>query len=415
MGTRSRRRRRRVTIEPVLRDRHRAASRARLGSAEGALQADRSQPGQRAHARSRSRPRTPTASASFALPSRAIAIEPGNAIECPFTCFPPQADLARTHARAAVPGHRRADRRRAAGAAAGAECGLPPAAVAAVVAGDRRPDPASPCVVLIISLLPKQTVVPNLTKAREARSQPRSCSTTAGSSSRPADQDGRRRDQAAGRDRRPDPAGRVPRPSSGTLVTVAVYAGTGMAAVPSVVGHDAGAGRPGAARLAADARRGQPAAAQPDRQDRHRRSRWPGPRSPTGTAGRGVPGAARGRRREAASRGAGGSMSGASGAAAAGAADAGGRALAAAVAAQAGKGPITIPAVSGDPTAAAGRLSQLGLVPRADQAARHGAGRPARRDDAGRRLEGRQGRPGRPADLERIAAALLRRRPGDSA
>jgi WD40 repeat protein len=35
----------------------------------------------------------------------------------------------------------------------------------------------------------------------------------------------------------------------------------------------------------------------------------------------------------------------------------------AAVAAQAGKGPIAIPALSGDPTAAAGKLSQLGLVP----------------------------------------------------
>ncbi|HEY7970294.1 MAG TPA: PASTA domain-containing protein, partial [Candidatus Limnocylindrales bacterium] len=35
----------------------------------------------------------------------------------------------------------------------------------------------------------------------------------------------------------------------------------------------------------------------------------------------------------------------------------------AAVAAEAGKGPIAIPALAGDPTAAAGKLSQLGLVP----------------------------------------------------
>ena len=85
----------------------------------------------------------------------------------------------------------------------------------------------------------------------------------------------------------------------------------------------------------------------------------------------------------------------------------------AAVAAQAGKGPIPIPSLSGDPTAAAGKLSQLGLVPVATRRSGHRPGRTGRRNGAGGRSQGGQGSPGRPADLERIAPALLRRRPRD--
>ena len=150
----------------------------------------------------------------------------------------------------------------------------------------------------------------------------------------------------------------------GSIVTVAVYTGTGRVAVPSVLGTT-----PGLADQALRASQLTLGAVSPQPLDPDRRIRsqipLPGTKVAAGTAvavfmaPAGAPARRGDGRREARYRGCGrrrgrGSHGGRRGAT---------PAALAAVAAQAGKGPIAIPALSGDPTAAAGKLSQLGLVP----------------------------------------------------
>jgi beta-lactam-binding protein with PASTA domain len=292
----------------------------------------------------------------FAEPS--IAIEPGNAIECPFTCLPPkQIWLGRP-----------LDRRfQVTATPIGIELPVPQPPRMAVFR--QRPwlpwwlAIVAPIVIVLAivaySLLPKQTVVPNLKNAANmfaAQKLLNSVGLQLAPQARtvPADptkQPGAIADQS--------PRAGV-KAKKGTVVTVAVYAGSGLVTVPSVVGVTAGQ-----ADLSLRASSLTLGAVSPQ------------PLNPSGkiqfqlpiqgakvTSGTAIavfmtpPGAAK------ASLGKAGTAGAAAGAtaAAAGAAAASPAALAA-VAAQAGNGPITIPPLQGDPTAAAGKLSQLGLLP----------------------------------------------------
>ena len=139
-------------------------------------------------------------------------------------------------------------------------------------------------------------------------------------------------------------------------MTVAVYTGTGRVAVPSVVGATPGLADQSlrASQLTLGAVNPQPL--NPTGKIRSQIP-LPGTKVAAGTAVAvfmAPPGAGAATARTGSST--------PSKAAAATAAAATPAALAA-VAAQAGKGPIPIPSLSGDPTAAAGKLSQLGLVP----------------------------------------------------
>ena len=287
----------------------------------------------------------------FAQPS--VAIEPGNAIECPFTCLPPrQVWLGRTVERrfqvlanpvgvvSSVPPPPRAGvfRQRA---------WLPwwlaivaPIAVVAAVA--------------LISLLPKQAKVPNLKGAANVFAAQKLVN-SAGFQLSPR--------TTSVLDATKQPGGiadQSPRAGTkakrGSIITVAVYTGTGKVDVPSVLGAT-----PGLADQALRASQLTLGAVspQPLNPEGKIRSQIPlaGTKVAAGTAVAVFMAPAGG---GAAARTGPSARSKAAAAAAAGAAT---PAAIAAVAAQAGNGPIAIPQLSGDPTAAAGKLSQLGLVP----------------------------------------------------
>jgi beta-lactam-binding protein with PASTA domain len=318
----------------------------------------------------------------FRFAEASVAIEAGNAIACPFTCLPPrQVWLGRALERRfqviATP------------VVAAGRVG------AAVPVGEAAPAPHPPraavfrqrpwlpwwlaivapivvaLAVALVALLPKQAKVPNVSGAANVfaaqkvlndagfQLAPRT-STVADPTKRPgtiADQSPRAGTKA----------------KRGTVVTVAVYSGSGKVAVPSVVGAT-----PGLADQALRASQLTLGAVNPQPLDPTGRIRsqipLPGTKVATGTAV-----AVFMAPRAAVSKGGGTGRAAASGAGAAAAAAAAARGAAppagaapagatkpaglAAVARQAGKGPIPIPALSGDPTAAAGKLSQLGLVP----------------------------------------------------
>ncbi|HET6869915.1 MAG TPA: PASTA domain-containing protein, partial [Solirubrobacteraceae bacterium] len=286
----------------------------------------------------------------FAQPS--VAIEPGNAIACPFTCLPPrQVWLGR-------PLERRFQ-------------------VTATPIGAAPPTPHPPRVavfrqkpwlpwwlaivapiaialaVLVISLLPKQAKVPNLKGAANVFAAQKLVN-SAGFQLSPRTTTVVDATKAPGAiaDQTPRAGTKAKR---GSLVTVAVYTGTGRVAVPSVVGTT-----PGLADQALRASQLTLGAVSPQPLNPTGKIRsqipLPGTKVAAGTAvavfmaPAGTAAATR-------------TGTSASTKAAAATAAAATPAALAAVAAQAGKGPIAIPALSGDPTAAAGKLSQLGLVP----------------------------------------------------
>ncbi|HSC02447.1 MAG TPA: PASTA domain-containing protein [Solirubrobacteraceae bacterium] len=286
----------------------------------------------------------------FAQPS--VAIEPGNAIACPFTCLPPrQVWLGRALERRFQ--------------------------VTATPIGTTPPTPQPPRVavfrqkpwlpwwlaivapvavalaVLVISQLPKQAKVPNLKGAANVFAAQKLVN-SAGFQLSPKTStivDATKQPGAIA-DQSPRAGTKAKR---GSLVTVAVYTGTGRVAVPSVLGTT-----PGLADQALRASQLTLGAVSPQPLNPAGKIRsqipLPGTKVAAGTAvavfmaPAGTAAAART------------GTSTPTRAAAATAAAATPAALAA-VAAQAGKGPIAIPPLSGDPTAAAGRLSQLGLVP----------------------------------------------------
>jgi len=284
----------------------------------------------------------------FAQPS--VAIEPGNALECPFTCLPPrQLWMGRTLER----------RFQVLAAPIGVASPTPQPAPTGIF----RQKPWLPwwlavavpvsvaLAIALISLLPKQATVPNLKGAANVfaaqkllnaagfQLAPRT-STVVDPSKQPgtiADQSPRAGTKA----------------KRGSAVTVAVYTGTGRVAVPSVLGAT-----PGLADQALRASQLTLGAVSPQPLNPSGRIRSQIPLSGTKVAaGTAVavfmaPPAAAAKKGVAAQS-----------AAAATAAAAATPAALAAVAAQAGKGPIPIPSLQGDPTAAAGKLSQLGLVP----------------------------------------------------
>jgi beta-lactam-binding protein with PASTA domain len=285
----------------------------------------------------------------FAEPS--IAIEPGNAIECPFTCFPPrQIWLGRTRER----------RFEVVTAPIGVEAPAQPPALNAIF----RQRPWLPwwlaivapilvgLAILIISLLPKPTVVPDLRHAKSVLAAQKLLNdeglqlaprtpTVVDATKTPgaiADQSPRAGIKA----------------KRGTAVTIAVYAGTGMAAVPSVVGAT-----PGVADKTLRASKLTLGAVNPQPLNPSGKIESQIPLAGTKVAtGSPVavfmapPTARAGVNQSQSRRAVAPAKLGASTPAAL-----------AAVAAQAGKGSITVPAVHGDPTVAASRLSQLGLVP----------------------------------------------------
>ena len=287
----------------------------------------------------------------FAQPS--VAIEPGNAIECPFTCLPPrQVWMGRALERrfqvlatpigvaAATPQPPRVGVFRQ-------KAWLPWwLAIAAPI--------AVALAVLVISLLPKQAKVPNLKGAANVFAAQKlvngagfQLAPHTSTVVDPAKQPGTIADQS------PRAGTKAKR---GSLVTVAVYTGTGRVAVPSVVGATPGLADQSlrASQLTLGAVNPQPL--NPTGKIRSQIP-LPGTKVAAGTAVAvfmAPPGAGAATARTGSST--------PSKAAAATAAAATPAALAA-VAAQAGKGPIPIPSLSGDPTAAAGKLSQLGLVP----------------------------------------------------
>jgi beta-lactam-binding protein with PASTA domain len=294
----------------------------------------------------------------FAQPS--VAIEPGNAIECPFTCLPPrQIWLGRTLERrflvsatpvgavipAPLPPRAGIFRQRA---------WLPwwlaivvPVAIAAAVA--------------IVSLLPKQAAVPNVKGAANVFAAQKVLN-NAGFQLAP------RTTAIVDATKRPGTiADQAPRAGTkarrGSVVTVAVYTGSGKVAVPSVVGAT-----PGLADQALRASQLTLGAVNPQPLNPAGKIRsqipLPGTKVAAGTAVAVFMTPAGGA--AAAGKQGGGATTAAAVTAAAAAATAAGAATPAAlaaVAAQAGKGPIAIPPLRGDPTAAAGKLSQLGLVP----------------------------------------------------
>jgi beta-lactam-binding protein with PASTA domain len=289
----------------------------------------------------------------FAEPS--VALEPGNAIECPFTVVPPkQIWIGRTLER----------RFQVTATPIGVELPQPPRIaayrqrawlpwwlliVAPVVAA---------LAVLAIKLLPKETVVPNLKGQPSAFAAQKLLNklglqlapktTSVIDASKPA---GSIADQspAAGN-----------KAKKGSIVTVAVYTGTGQVKVPSIVGDT-----PGLADQALRASGLALGAVSPQPLNPNGKISAQLPLAGTAVAGGTSVAVFLAQVSAAGSNAAkAGAVVGAGAAAAAGAAaGAATPASVAAVAAQAGKGPITIPALQGDSTAAAGQLSQLGLMP----------------------------------------------------
>jgi beta-lactam-binding protein with PASTA domain len=282
----------------------------------------------------------------FAQPS--VAIEPGNAITCPFTCLPPRQvwlgrALERRFQLVATP------------------IGVDPPAPLPPRVGTFRQKPWLPwwlaivtpiavaLAVLVISLLPKQAKVPNLKGAANVFAAQKLVNTAGFQLSPrtstvvdPTKQPGAIADQS------PRAGTKAKR---GSLVALAVYTGSGRVAVPSVLGTT-----PGLADQALRASQLTLGAVSPQ------------PLNPTGKIRSQIPLAgtkvAAGTAVAVFMAPAGTGTAARTGAIARStSAAAATPAALAAVAAQAGKGPIAIPALSGDPTAAAGKLSQLGLVP----------------------------------------------------
>ncbi len=311
----------------------------------------------------------------FAEPK--IALEPGNAMECTFSVFPPKQiwfgkPLDRHFSVKAAP--------------LGVELEQPPRAAVfrqrawlprwvpvavALVAG---------LVILALKLMPKQEVVPNvvgqpsvfaaqkllnkvgLVLAPKAASKP--------DASKPA---GSIADQSP-------PAGT--KAKKGAVVNVEVYTGTGKVVIPSVV--DLTPGQADQALIASSLALGT-VSPQPLNPAGKIYAQLPPAGTPvadgtavavflalpksaaasptgTGTTAKTTTGAASSTGRNG-STSSGSSASGGSSGGAGPAAAAAAVLPAAAVAAEAGKGPITIPALSSDPTTAAATLSQLGLLP----------------------------------------------------
>ena len=288
----------------------------------------------------------------FAQPS--VAIEPGNAIECPFTCLPPrQLWLGRTVER----------RFQVLATPVGVASSVPPPPRAGVFR-QRAWLPwwlaivapiAVVAAVALISLLPKQAKVPNLKGAANVFAAQKLVNSAGFQlSPRTTSVVDATKQPGAIADQSPRPGTKAKR---GSIITVAVYTGTGKVAVPSVLGAT-----PGLADQALRASQLTLGAVspQPLNPEGKIRSQIPlaGTRVAAGTAVAvfmAPPGAS--------GAGAAAKRAGTGAAAAAAAAGAATPAAIAAVAAQAGKGPIAVPQLSGDPTAAAGKLSQLGLVP----------------------------------------------------
>jgi beta-lactam-binding protein with PASTA domain len=310
----------------------------------------------------------------FAQPS--VAIEPGNAIECPFTVFPPKQIWI---------GKRQ--ERRFQVTAAPTEVDTPPPARTAVFRQQSWlpwwlaivvPIVAA-AVVLAIKLMPKPVAVPNVKGQPSVFAAQKilnkggfvlapKTATLPNPNNKPA---GSIADQSP-------PAGTKSR--KGTLVTVAVYtaAATGTTngniKVPSVLGDNPTEADQAlhASKLALGT-----VSPQPLNPTGKISMQWPlaGTAVPTGTriavflaAPLGKTAAAGGKSTSTAgtaTSATSGATTGAAngGAAGSAAAAAAGVASVAAVAAEAGKGPIPIPTLSGDPAQAATKLSQLGLVP----------------------------------------------------
>lgn len=285
----------------------------------------------------------------FAQPS--VRIEPGNALECPFTCLPPrQLWLGRP-----------VERRFQVLATPIGDASVPPLPPPA---GIFRQKPWLPwwlavvvpvavaVLIALISLLPKQAAVPALKGAANVFAAQKLLN-AAGFQLAP------RTNTVVDPSKKPGTiADQSPRAGTkakrGSAVAVAVYTGTGRVAVPSVLGAT-----PGLADQALRASQLTLGAVSPQPLDPGGRIRsqipLPGTKVASGTAVAVfmAPPAA------AAKKGIGAPRAAVATAAAAAATPA----ALAAVAAQAGKGPIPIPSLQGDPTAAAGKLSQLGLVP----------------------------------------------------
>ena len=285
----------------------------------------------------------------FAGPS--VTIEPGNALECPFTCLPPrQLWLGRTL-------ERRFQVLATPIGVASAAPPLPPT-------GTFRQKPWLPwwlavvapvavaVVIAIISLLPKQAAVPNLKGAANVFAAQKLLN-AAGLQLAP------RTNAVVDPTKTPGSiADQSPRAGTkakrGSAVAVAVYTGTGRVAVPSVLGAT-----PGLADQALRASQLTLGAVSPQPLDPSGRIRSQIPLAGTKVAAGTAVAVFMATPAAVANKGVGARRAAAATAAAAAATPA----ALAAVAAQAGKGPIPIPLLQGDPTAAAGKLSQLGLVP----------------------------------------------------
>ncbi len=303
------------------------------------------------------------AECNFRFAQPRIALEPGNGMECPFTVFPPSQKWI----------GRPTDRRfQVAATPVGAEQPIPPrqavfrqrpwlpwwvAIVAPVVVA---------LAVVVIMLLPKQTVVPNL-KGQQTLFAAQKMLNKIGLKLSPKTTSVVDPKKPAGSIADQSPAAGS-KAKKGTTVSVVIYAGTGKTSVPSVVGQTPGLAQQ--ALLASNLALGT-VSPQPLDPKGKITAQLPlaGTPVPDGTpvnvflastTGAGAKGSGKGK--GAAGAAAAGGAAGAAAAAAAASGSAGPGALAAA-AAQAGKGPIAIPNLPTDPTAAAAQLSQLGLQP----------------------------------------------------
>lgn len=301
------------------------------------------------------------AECNFRFAEPRIALEPGNGMECPFTVFPPsQIWIGRVHERRfqvtaqpvgidQPPAPRLATFRQ--------RSWLPwwLAIVGPVIVG---------LVVLVIALLPKQTVVPNL-KGQPTVFAAQKLLNKLGLKLSPKTTSVVDAHKPAGSiaDQSPLPGAKAKR---GTAVSVAVYAGTGKATVPSVVGETPGLAQQ--ALLASGLALGS-VSPQPLNPNGKISAQLPLAGTPVadGTpvnvflATTAAPAGAGSGKGKAAAAGAGAAVGAA--AAAAAASGTSSPASVAAAAAQAGTGPIAIPNLPTDPTAAAAQLSQLGLTP----------------------------------------------------
>jgi beta-lactam-binding protein with PASTA domain len=294
----------------------------------------------------------------FAEPS--VAIEPGNAIECPFTVFPPKQiwlgravdrrfQVTATPVGSDVPQPPRvATYRQRAWLPWWLAIVLPILIVAAI---------------LVIKSLPKQTVVPNL-KGQATAFAAQKVLNKMGLQLSPKTTSVVDTTKPPGSIADQSPAAGT-KAKKGAIVTVAVYTGTGKVSVPAIVGAT-----PGVAQQKLLASHLALGAVSPQPLDPNGKisSQLPlaGTMVASGTAVAvflAGPAGGKGTGSAAAKAGKAGAAAAAATGAAAAAAGASSAASKKAVAAQAGTGSIPIPALSGDPVAAATKLSALGLVP----------------------------------------------------